>query len=98
MDACEIAGLNCKRIINEPTAAAVAYGIEFRQAESRKVFVFDLGGGTFDVSVLQIEDGVIEVLASRGDTHFGGQDFDNILVEYCVKDVLTKLGIVSSKK
>lgn len=80
MDACRIAGLNCERIINEPTAAAIAYGLDRMQAQQKNIVVYDFGGGTLDVSVLSIEEGVIEVLATRGDTHLGGQDIDELLV------------------
>ena len=80
LDACKIAGLDCKRIVNEPTAAAIAYGLEKRQQEEKKILVFDFGGGTLDVSILKIEEEVIEVLSTRGDTHLGGQDIDTILV------------------
>lgn len=76
-DAGAIAGLNVLRIINEPTAAAIAYGLEKSTNKERKVLIFDLGGGTFDVSVLAIEDGFFEVKATNGDTHLGGEDFDN---------------------
>ena len=79
-DAGKIAGLNVKRIINEPTAAALAYGMDKRG--DRKIAVFDLGGGTFDISVLEIGDGVFEVKATNGDTHLGGEDFDLRLIEY----------------
>lgn len=92
MDACRIAGLDCKRIINEPTAAALAYGLERMQAERKQILVFDLGGGTFDVSVLSIEQGVIEVLATRGDTHLGGQDIDEVLYKMCIEDFKTRFG------
>jgi len=91
-DAGRIAGLNVKRILNEPTAAAIAYGLN-KQSEDRKVLIFDLGGGTFDVSLLNIDDGVFEVLATAGDTHLGGEDFDNILVNFCVKDFKRKAGL-----
>ena len=80
MDACIIAGLNCQRILNEPTAAAIAYGLDRMQAQHKNILVYDFGGGTLDVSVLSIEEGVIEVLATRGDTHLGGQDIDELLV------------------
>merc|ERR1711944_215464 len=77
-DAGIIAGLDVKRIINEPTAAAIAYGLEKAKASSveKNILVFDLGGGTFDVSILSMEDGVFEVKATAGDTHLGGEDFD----------------------
>ncbi|KAH3760412.1 heat shock protein [Pelomyxa schiedti] len=84
-DAGLIAGLNVLRIINEPTAAAIAYGLDNSGSE-KNILIFDLGGGTFDVSLLAIEDGVFEVKATSGDTHLGGEDFDNRMVEYCVKD------------
>lgn len=78
--------MNVLRIINEPTAAAIAYGLEKTCEKERKVLIFDLGGGTFDVSVLAIEDGFFEVKATNGDTHLGGEDFDNRLVAFCVND------------
>lgn len=83
-DAGQIAGLNVMRIINEPTAAAIAYGLDKNVTSERLVLIFDLGGGTFDVSLLSIEDGLFEVKATSGDTHLGGEDFDNRLVDYCV--------------
>ncbi|KAI0745506.1 heat shock protein 70 [Earliella scabrosa] len=82
-DAGTIAGLRIARIINEPTAAALAYGLD--KKEEAQVLVYDLGGGTFDVSLLSIEDGVFEVLATAGDTHLGGEDFDNRVIDYLVK-------------
>merc|ERR1712227_1002234 len=75
-DAGTIAGLNIQRIINEPTAAAIAYGLDKKDQE-RNILIFDLGGGTFDVSILTIEAGVFEVKATAGNTHLGGEDFDN---------------------
>ena len=90
-DAGKIAGLEVKRIINEPTAAALAYGLESKKDE--KIVVFDLGGGTFDVSVLELGDGVFEVMSTNGDTHLGGEDFDNILVEYLVDEFKKESGI-----
>jgi L1 cell adhesion molecule like protein len=80
-DAGAIAGLNVLRIINEPTAAAIAYGLDKKEKE-QNVLIFDLGGGTFDVSLLTIEDGIFEVKATAGDTHLGGEDFDNILLHH----------------
>ncbi len=80
-DAGSIAGLNVLRIINEPTAAAIAYGLD-NQTSEKHVLIFDLGGGTFDVSLLNIDDGIFEVKATSGDTHLGGEDFDNILVKH----------------
>jgi L1 cell adhesion molecule like protein len=86
-DAGAIAGLNVLRIINEPTAAAIAYGLDkSKTAGPQNVLIFDLGGGTFDVSILTIDDGVFEVKATAGDTHLGGEDFDNLLVDYCVSE------------
>ncbi len=84
-DAGSIAGLNVLRIINEPTAAAIAYGLDKKGAE-KNVLIFDLGGGTFDVSLLTIEEGIFEVKATAGDTHLGGEDFDNRMVEYFLQD------------
>ena len=83
-DAGRIAGLNVLRIINEPTAAAVAYGLD--NEASQKILVYDLGGGTFDVSIIEIEDGTFTVLATGGDTHLGGDDFDQRIVEYAVAE------------
>lgn len=83
-DAGAIAGLNVLRIINEPTAAAIAYGLDKKGSE-RNVLIFDLGGGTFDVSILTIEEGIFEVKATAGDTHLGGEDFDNRMVDYFVQ-------------
>ena len=80
-DAGSIAGLNVLRIINEPTAAAIAYGLDNHSVE-KNVLIFDLGGGTFDVSLLNIDDGIFEVKATAGDTHLGGEDFDNILLKH----------------
>ena len=80
-DAGQIAGLNVLRVINEPTAAAIAYGLD-KKGEESNVLIFDLGGGTFDVSLLSIEDGIFEVKATAGDTHLGGEDFDNLLVNH----------------
>ena len=81
-DAGTISGLNVLRIINEPTAAAIAYGLDKKVGSERNVLIFDLGGGTFDVSVLSIEDGIFEVKSTAGDTHLGGEDFDNRLVNH----------------
>jgi L1 cell adhesion molecule like protein len=88
-DAGMIAGLNVLRIINEPTAAALAYGLDSCGSDSgtKTVLIFDLGGGTFDVSLLTIEEGVFEVLATAGDTHLGGEDFDNRMVDHCLQDI-----------
>jgi len=84
-DAGAIAGLNVLRIINEPTAAAIAYGLD-KKGEEKNVLIFDLGGGTFDVSLLTIEEGIFEVKATAGDTHLGGEDFDNRMVDYFLQD------------
>ncbi|KAG8732659.1 ATPase with role in protein import into the ER [Ceratobasidium sp. 414] len=81
-DAGQIAGLNVLRIINEPTAAAIAYGLDKKGGKESKTVVYDLGGGTFDVSLLRVHDGVFEVLATAGDTRLGGEDFDNRLIDY----------------
>ena len=89
-DAGAIAGLNVLRIINEPTAAAIAYGLDKAKGSETNVLIFDLGGGTFDVSVLSIDDGVFEVKATAGDTHLGGEDFDHRIVDYCLKDFKRK--------
>merc|ERR1711871_1349365 len=88
-DAGVIAGMNVLRIINEPTAAAIAYGLDKKGAE-KNVLIFDLGGGTFDVSLLTLDDGIFEVKATAGDTHLGGEDFDTILVEYCINEFKKK--------
>ena len=90
-DAGKIAGLEVKRIINEPTAAALAYGVD-KEAE-QKIMVYDLGGGTFDVSILDIGDGVIEVLATNGNTKLGGDDFDNCIIDYLVSEFKKTEGI-----
>ena len=95
-DAGKIAGLNVLRIINEPTAAALAYGLD-KQEGSQKVMIYDLGGGTFDVSILEIGDGVFEVLATNGDTHLGGDDFDNKLIDYLVTTFKKDTGVDLSK-
>jgi len=89
-DAGTIAGLNVLRIINEPTAAAIAYGLDKKLGKEQNILIFDLGGGTFDVSLLVIEDGVFEVKATAGDTHLGGEDFDNRLVSHFVDEFKRK--------
>jgi len=90
-DAAAIAGLNCMRIINEPTAAAIAYGLDKKgTVGEQNILIFDLGGGTFDVSLLTIEEGIFEVKATAGDTHLGGEDFDNRLVEHFVTEFKRK--------
>ena len=95
IDAGTIAGLNVVRILNEPTAASLAYGLN--QKGSKKILVFDLGGGTFDVSVLSVEDGLFEVLATNGDTHLGGEDFDDRTIDYLKKAYQKKTGKDPSK-
>jgi len=89
-DAGAIAGLNVLRIINEPTAAAIAYGLDKKASGERNVLIYDMGGGTFDVSLLTIEDGIFEVKATAGDTHLGGEDFDNRVVDFCLQDFKRK--------
>ena len=95
-DAGAIAGLNVKRIINEPTAAALAYGLD-KKDESRVIAVYDFGGGTFDVSILELGDGVFEVLSTNGDTHLGGDDIDQALIEWMVSEFKKSNGIDLSK-
>lgn len=90
-DAGTIAGLNVARIINEPTAAAIAYGLDKKGGE-KNILVFDLGGGTFDVSILTIDNGVFEVISTNGDTHLGGEDFDQRIIEYFLKLIKKKYG------
>jgi len=89
-DAGLIAGLNVLRIINEPTAAAIAYGLDKKTEGERNVLIFDLGGGTFDVSLLTIEEGIFEVKSTAGDTHLGGEDFDNRLVNHFLAEFKRK--------
>lgn len=89
-DAAAIAGLNCLRIINEPTAAAIAYGLDKNKDEDKTVLIFDLGGGTFDVSLLNIEGGIFEVKATAGDTHLGGEDFDARLLRHFTEEFKRK--------
>jgi molecular chaperone DnaK len=92
-DAGKIAGLEVKRIINEPTAAALAYGLDKAEKKDEKIAVYDLGGGTFDVSILELGDGVFEVKSTNGDTHLGGADFDRVLVNYFVDEFKKEHGI-----
>jgi len=92
-DAGSISGMNVLRIINEPTAAAIAYGLDKKGKGEKNVLIFDLGGGTFDVSLLTIDEGVFEVKATAGDTHLGGEDFDSKLVEFCAADFQKRKGI-----
>ena len=91
-DAGKIAGLDVKRIINEPTAASLAYGLD-KEEGSHKILVYDLGGGTFDVSILELGDGVFEVLATNGDTHLGGDDFDEVIMNYLADNFAKQNGI-----
>jgi len=95
-DAGKIAGLEVRRIIPEPTAAALAYGLDKLQTD-KKIVVYDLGGGTFDVSILEIGDGVFEVLATNGDTHLGGDDFDNVIIHWMLEEFKKDSGIDLSK-
>ena len=88
-EAGRIAGLDVKRIINEPTAAALAYGLD-KKEKDMKVAVYDLGGGTFDISILQLGDGVFEVLSTNGDTHLGGDDFDQVIIDWLAGEFATK--------
>ena len=92
-DAGKIAGLDVKRIINEPTAAALAYGMDKEKDKDQTIMVFDLGGGTFDVSILEISDGVFEVLATNGDTHLGGDDFDQRIIDWMVDKFQKENGV-----
>jgi heat shock protein 1/8 len=85
--------LKVLRIINEPTAAAIAYGLDKKGIGEKKVLIFDLGGGTFDVSLLSIDEGIFEVKATAGDTHLGGEDFDSKLVEFTAGEFRKKTGI-----
>jgi molecular chaperone DnaK len=91
-DAGKIAGLDVKRIINEPTAASLAYGLD-KESGSHKILVYDLGGGTFDVSILELGDGVFEVLATNGDTHLGGDDFDEVILNYLADNFAKEHGV-----
>ena len=96
-DAGTISGINVLRIINEPTAAAIAYGLDKQSAQEKNILIFDLGGGTFDVSLLTIEEGIFEVKATNGHTHLGGEDFDNKLVDFCMADFKKKTGLEINK-
>ncbi len=91
-EAGEIAGLTVKRIINEPTAAALAYGLDKKDTD-QKIAVFDLGGGTFDISILELGDGVFEVKSTNGDTHLGGDDFDQVIIDWMAEDFMGKFNI-----
>lgn len=92
-DAGTISGMNVLRIINEPTAAAIAYGLDKKSTQEKNVLIFDLGGGTFDVSLLTIEEGIFEVKATNGHTHLGGEDFDNRIVDWCMAEFKKKTKI-----
>lgn len=91
-EAGEIAGLKVERIINEPTAAALAYGLD-KSHKDQKIAVYDLGGGTFDISILDLGDGVFEVLSTNGDTHLGGDDFDNVIINWLASEFQTEEGV-----
>lgn len=95
-DAGTIAGLNVVRILNEPTAAAIAYGLDKKSGE-KNILVFDLGGGTFDVSILTIDSGVFEVISTHGDTHLGGEDFDQRVLDHFMKLIKRKHNMDISK-
>src|SRR5271166_2579893 len=95
-DAGRIAGLEVLRLVNEPTAASLAYGLDKKQ--NGIVAVYDLGGGTFDISILKLHDGIFEVLATNGDTHLGGDDIDNLLLRIALEDIATEWGVDVSKK
>ena len=86
INAGELAGLNVLRIINEPTAAAIAYGLNKKLNKSEKILIFDLGGGTFDISLLELSEDIFEVIGTKGDTHLGGEDFDRLLVDFCIDE------------
>lgn len=96
-DAGTIAGLKVDRIINEPTASALAYGVDKDEKKDEKILVYDLGGGTFDVSILELGDGVFQVLSTNGDTHLGGDDFDRRIMDWLVKDFKAENGVDLSK-
>ena len=100
-DAGVIAGLQVERVLNEPTAAAIAYGLDRGKTKEENVLVFDLGGGTFDVTLLVIDNGIFEVKATSGDTHLGGEDFDQRMMDYCISNFKKKnngLDLTSDKK
>ena len=90
-DAGRIAGLEVLRLVNEPTAAALAYGLD--KKETATVAVYDLGGGTFDISILKLHEGIFEVIATNGDTHLGGDDIDNLLIAIALDDIRGDLGV-----
>lgn len=91
-EAGEIAGLNVRRIVNEPTAASLAYGLD-KTNKDMKIAVFDLGGGTFDISILELGDGVFEVKSTNGDTHLGGDDFDHVIIDWLAEEFLREEGV-----
>ena len=95
-EAGQIAGLDVKRIVNEPTAAALAYGVD-KADKDMKIAVFDLGGGTFDISILEFGSGVFEVLSTNGDTHLGGDDFDQVIIDWLVQGFKADEGIDLTK-
>ena len=99
-DAGMIAGLKVERVLNEPTAAAIAYGLDRSSSKEENILVFDLGGGTFDVTLLTIDNGVFEVKATAGDTHLGGEDFDQRLMDFCIQQFKKKnnLDLTSDNK
>jgi molecular chaperone DnaK (HSP70) len=99
-DAGAIAGLTVERVLNEPTAAAIAYGLDRSSKKEENILVFDLGGGTFDVTLLTIDNGVFEVKATAGDTHLGGEDFDQRMMSHCIAQFkkLHKIDISGDKK
>lgn len=95
-DAGKIAGLEVERIVNEPTAAALAYGLD-KTDKDEKILVFDLGGGTFDVSILELGDGVFDVLSTAGDNNLGGDDFDNKIIDHMVAEFKKKTALILEK-
>ena len=92
-DAGTIAGLTVERVLNEPTAAAIAYGLDRVTDHEENILVYDLGGGTFDVTLLTIDNGVFEVKATAGDTHLGGEDFDQRVMDYCIENFRKKTNV-----